>query len=48
MPALIKGIVFVAGYILWDAFYTIANAPYGSLLNLNKKLSHIRTPKKKK
>ena len=31
---LIKGIVFVAGYILWDAFYTIANVPYGSLLGL--------------
>ena len=30
----IKGIVFVAGYILWDAFYTIANVPYGSLLSL--------------
>ena len=32
--ALIKGIVFVCGYILWDAFYTIANVPYGSLLSL--------------
>ena len=32
--SLIKGIVFVAGYILWDAFYTIANVPYGSLLSL--------------
>ncbi len=30
----IKAIVFVAGYILWDAFYTIANVPYGSLLSL--------------
>ena len=30
----IKSIVFVAGYILWDAFYTIANVPYGSLLGL--------------
>ncbi len=30
----VKGIVFVAGYILWDAFYTIANVPYGSLLSL--------------
>ncbi len=30
----IKGIVFVSGYILWDAFYTIANVPYGSLLSL--------------
>ena len=31
---IIKGIVFVCGYILWDAFYTIANVPYGSLLSL--------------
>ena len=31
---LVKGIVFVCGYILWDAFYTIANVPYGSLLSL--------------
>ena len=31
---LIKSIVFVCGYILWDAFYTIANVPYGSLLSL--------------
>jgi len=30
----IKAIVFVCGYILWDAFYTIANVPYGSLLSL--------------
>ncbi len=30
----VKGIVFVSGYILWDAFYTIANVPYGSLLGL--------------
>lgn len=34
---LIKCIVFVAGYILWDAFYTIANVPYGSLLSLISK-----------
>ena len=31
---IIKGIVFVSGYIIWDAFYTIANVPYGSLLSL--------------
>ena len=29
-----KAIIFVAGYIIWDAFYTIANVPYGSLLGL--------------
>ena len=34
---LIKAIVFIAGYILWDAFYTIANVPYGSLLSLISK-----------
>ena len=28
-PAMAKNIFFVAGYILWDAFYTIANVPYG-------------------
>ena len=26
--------IFVAGYIVWDAFYTVANVPYGSLLSL--------------
>ena len=31
---IVKSIVFVSGYILWDAFYTIANVPYGSLLGL--------------
>ena len=31
---IIQSIVFVAGYIIWDAFYTIANVPYGSLLGL--------------
>ena len=34
MPAMVKNIMFVGGYILWDAFYTIANVPYGSLLSL--------------
>ena len=27
-------IIFVCGYVIWDAFYTIANVPYGSLLSL--------------
>jgi len=31
---LIKSIVFVSGYIIWDACYTVANVPYGSLLSL--------------
>ena len=34
-PMIIKAIIFVAGYVLWDAFYTVANVPYGSLLSLN-------------
>ncbi len=29
-----KIIIFIAGYVIWDAFYTIANVPYGSLLSL--------------
>lgn len=33
-PYAVKCVLFVAGYILWDAFYTIANVPYGSLLSL--------------
>ena len=33
-PAMVKNILFVAGYIIWDAFYTIANVPYGSMLSL--------------
>jgi len=33
-PMIIKAIIFVAGYVLWDAFYTVANVPYGSLLSL--------------
>ena len=31
---MIKNILFVSGYVLWDAFYTIANVPYGSMLSL--------------
>ncbi len=33
-PVWAKAIIFVAGYVVWDAFYTIANVPYGSLLSL--------------
>ena len=29
--------IFMAGYVIWDAFYTIANVPYGSLLGLISK-----------
>ncbi len=30
----IKAVLFVVGYIIWDACYTIANVPYGSMLSL--------------
>ncbi len=30
----IKCIIFLVGYVFWDAFYTIANVPYGSMLSL--------------
>ena len=33
-PVVVKAILFVLGYIVWDAFYTIANVPYGSMLSL--------------
>ena len=30
----LKAVLFVVGYIIWDAFYTVANVPYGSMLSL--------------
>lgn len=30
----IKAILFVVGYVIWDACYTVANVPYGSMLSL--------------
>ena len=30
----LKAVLFVLGYIVWDAFYTVANVPYGSMLSL--------------
>ena len=30
----IKCVLFIVGYMIWDAFYTIANVPYGSMLSL--------------
>lgn len=30
----LKAVLFVAGYIIWDACYTVANVPYGSMLSL--------------
>ena len=36
-PVWAKIIIFIAGYVVWDAFYTVANVPYGSLLSLISK-----------
>ena len=36
-PVWAKAIIFIAGYVVWDAFYTVANVPYGSLLALISK-----------
>ena len=33
-PVWAKFIIFIAGYVVWDAFYTVANVPYGSILSL--------------
>ena len=33
-PLVLKAILFILGYIVWDAFYTIANVPYGSMLSV--------------
>ena len=33
-PLVMKAILFILGYIVWDAFYTVANVPYGSMLSL--------------
>ncbi len=30
----VKAILFIVGYVFWDAFYTVANVPYGSMLSL--------------
>lgn len=26
--------MYIGGYVFWDAFYTVANVPYGSMLPL--------------
>ncbi len=31
---IMKAILFILGYIVWDACYTVANVPYGSMLSL--------------
>ena len=33
-PQWAKALIYIFGYVLWDAFYTIANVPYGSILSL--------------
>ena len=30
----VKVVLFILGYIVWDAAYTMANVPYGTMLNL--------------
>ena len=30
----VKAVLFILGYIVWDACYTVANVPYGSMLSL--------------
>ena len=30
----LKCVLFIVGYIIWDACYTVANVPYGSMLSL--------------
>ena len=30
----VKAVLFVLGYLVWDACYTVANVPYGSMLSL--------------
>ena len=30
----IKALVYISAYVIWDACYTIANVPYGSMLSL--------------
>ena len=31
---IVKAVLFVVGYIIWDAAYTMANVPYGTMLNI--------------
>ena len=33
-PKLMRCVLFVLGYVLWDAFYTVANVPYGSMMSV--------------
>lgn len=38
----LKSILFILGYIVWDAAYTMANVPYGTMLNLVTDNDHER------
>ena len=31
---ILKATIFIVAYVIWDAFYTVANVPYGSMLSL--------------
>lgn len=33
-PVVLKAALFIVGYVIWDAAYTVANVPYGSMLTL--------------
>lgn len=33
-PLGLRCVMFVLGYVLWDAFYTVANVPYGSMMSV--------------
>ena len=33
-PVVIKAMLFIIGYVIWDAAYTMANVPYGTMLNI--------------
>ena len=30
----LKSVLFILGYVIWDAAYTMANVPYGTMLNI--------------
>ena len=30
----VKVVLFILGYVIWDAAYTVANVPYGTMLNI--------------
>ena len=33
-PTVVKAALFIIGYVIWDAAYTMANVPYGSMMSL--------------